>query len=380
MALVEKALMRIVKQRVLRGHEDAVQSCQYCCDDQKILTASFDKMVKLWGVEQGEVAHSFEAHTHHVNQARMSPDNKKMVSGGWDKKMHVWDVETGRVLWTADHPGIVTSVSFSKDGKSIVSSSDLEYNIRVWDAEEGRMISEIKGAHASAVTSCNFTPRDDRLTTTSMDMTSKFWDLKSQKCTLTLRGHINIISDCSITADERRFATASWDKTIALWDIATGSYRSQGATYLKKSHEGSISSVAFSPDGSMLVSGGYDMNMVVWDADNCAQKLKLQGHESWIEDLCWSQDQNWIMSCSKDHTVRLWNVEDSDELPVVMENKRTIGVKIITCTECGKPFSMMQAEDAKSKKCVFCRMQKRDYFVPTTEDQELSSGDEAPEG
>ena len=55
----------------------------------------------------------------------------------------------------------------------------------------------------------------------------------------------------------------------------------------------------------------------------------LQGHSDWVTDVDFSRDGNWILSSSKDKTIRLWNIENSDSIPSVMENKRSMGLKIV---------------------------------------------------
>ncbi|XP_006814155.1 uncharacterized protein LOC102806393 [Saccoglossus kowalevskii] len=144
-----------------------------------------------------------------------------------------------------------------------------------------------------------------------------------------------------------------------MWDISTGMFRSEGPVTLNKGHEGSISSCQFSQDGSLLVSGSYDQTAAVWDADSCILKLSLKGHMDWVCGVDISADMKWILSGSRDKTVRLWNIEDSDNIPLVMENKRSMGLKIVKCGTCGKPFSISQLEDpSEFKVCVFCRLHK----------------------
>ena len=50
--------------------------------------------------------------------------------------------------------------------------------------------------------------------------------------------------------------------------------------------------------GLQLVSGSADMSIVVYDVENNIQKLKLQGHTGWVNDVHFSKDQNWLLSCS----------------------------------------------------------------------------------
>mgnify|MGYP001791622445 FL=1 len=110
--------------------------------------------------------------------------------------------------------------------------------------------------HDSTITKCAFDVKDVRVITTSMDKTCKFWDMKSGVNTITLSAHENVIADMTCTENGQLLATCGWDKVIHLWDITTGAYRSQGPKKLDKIHDGCISSVAFSKDGTFYYRRG----------------------------------------------------------------------------------------------------------------------------
>uniref|UniRef100_A0A2C9KQD4 Uncharacterized protein n=1 Tax=Biomphalaria glabrata TaxID=6526 RepID=A0A2C9KQD4_BIOGL len=244
-----------VRIRLLRGHLDSVNSCQFVEDADIVFSASSDCSVKLWNFRTGESIKSFnELHNNTITQAHCKPDGSRFLSCGLDKKLKYVDVETGKCI--------------------------VNY-------------------HKSMITSVKFSPSDDKVITTSRDYTAKFFDLVTSTNTISLEGHINVVADCDITNDERNCATASWDKTIGVWDVSTGMYRSKGPTVLKGSHDGSVSCCQFSNDGLLLVTGSYDNSIVVWDLVNNTQKLKLQGHTDWINAVNFSQDQKWLLSCSK---------------------------------------------------------------------------------
>ncbi|PVD21137.1 hypothetical protein C0Q70_19303 [Pomacea canaliculata] len=348
-----------VRIKVLRSHTDAVNKCQFFAGDRHILSASADCSIKVWDTQKGSVLHSLnDAHTINAAEAHCVQDGSRFASCGWDKNVHVWDMETKKKLWSATRSSIVTCCKISSDGRLVCVGSDLDHGLTVFDASSGEILHDFKDHHKSSLTSCVFSPDNTRIVTTSMDRTAKFFDLRSSKCTITLEGHTNVISACSFTQDDRKFATSSWDKTIKIWDISTGMYRSKGAQTLKGSHDGSVSCCDFTPEGLMLVSGGYDLSIVVWDVENKMQKLKLQGHAGWVTDVHFSLDQKWLLSCSKDKTVRMWNIEESDKIPIVMENKKAQGLKIIKCSKCEKPFSMSQLDSFRDVTlCVFCRLQ-----------------------
>ena len=89
----------------------------------------------------------------------------------------------------------------------------------------------------------------------------------------TFHGHGGSVSSVAFSPDGKRIVSGSRDTTLKVWDASTGQ-----ETLTLKGHSGSVYSVAFSPDGTRIVSGSFDKTLKVWDASTGQEILTLKGH------------------------------------------------------------------------------------------------------
>jgi len=77
---------------------------------------------------------------------------------------------------------------------------------------------------------------------------------------------------------------------------------------MRLNHSEDVLSVAYSPDGSHIVSGSLDKTLRIWDAQTGALIVEpLSGHENSVWSVAYSPDGSRIVSGSYDNTLRLWN-------------------------------------------------------------------------
>jgi hypothetical protein len=114
--------------------------------------------------------------------------------------------------------------------------------------------------------------------------------------------HDSFVSSVAFSPDGTRIVSGSSDKTVKVWDAATGA-----EALTLKGHTSGVRSVAFSPDGTRIVSGSSDKTVRLWDAATGAEALTLKGHTGPVWSVAFSPDGTRIVSGSYDKTVKVWD-------------------------------------------------------------------------
>jgi WD40 repeat protein len=121
-----------------------------------------------------------------------------------------------------------------------------------------------------------------------------------------LQGHKKSVYSVAFSPDGSRIISRSIDNTIRISDSASGKPLSQQL----QSYEflASVSTVAFSPDGRRIVSGSVDKTIRIWDAASGKPLSQpLQGHKDAVRSVAFSPDGRRIVSGSSDNTIRIWD-------------------------------------------------------------------------
>ncbi len=86
----------------------------------------------------------------------------------------------------------------------------------------------------------------------------------------------------------------------------------------------SLDTLAFSPDGSQIVTGGRDKLVRLWNAVSGANTLALEGHTDWVTDVDFSPDGQWVISGSQDNSVRIWDTHTYAQLFTLTHHQRAV--------------------------------------------------------
>ena len=118
----------------------------------------------------------------------------------------------------------------------------------------------------------------------------------------TLSGHADAVEAVAWSPDGTLLVSASKDHTVRLWGRVNGQ-----ALATLSGHADAVEAVAWSPDGRYLASVSLDETVRLWDTTTRQALATLSGHTSPVMAVAWSPDGRYLASASYDNTVRLWD-------------------------------------------------------------------------
>lgn len=279
------------------GHAEGVRSVAFSPDGSTVLTASSDRTARLWDPRTQPQLDVVARYPGFVAGAAYAGSSAIAIAGPRNR-VRLVRASDGRPLHTFAVPGPARAVATSADGQIVAVASAA--GVAVFGLSGKRTKLALPGAAAVAVSA------DGSLVAGGGDGVARIW---SADGTLRheLRSQGAFMTDAAFSHDGLRLATSSLDGTTRIWDVASGE--------VIKALVGNkgVLSVAFSPDGRLVLTSGFDHLARLWDAETGEVRQVLQWHFGRVSDANFSPDGRWIVTAGP-MTIGLWTPGARDPL------------------------------------------------------------------
>jgi len=322
-------------------------------------------VVRLWDAESGTELHELAVPDAPVNALAFSQDGKMLAAGSGTAAIYerqkgqatertvgglatVWDLTSRKELCRiVVQPGPVASISFTADGKTLISTSRFDaQRLRFWDVPTGKGVRSLVGQPRSNLPPV-FTPDGKTLASTieNHDEVIALWQTSTGTEVHRLLGHKEKVRALALSADGKLLASGGGDPAVRLWDVGTGKELRQfprqplGVSALAFSVDGSVlasggadgilriwrtasakplqppvedlssvAAVAFAPGGGTLTTGSSDGSVRLWDSATGLEHRRLDGQPDCAKSIAWSPDGHLLAASGPGRTIRLWEM------------------------------------------------------------------------
>jgi hypothetical protein len=294
-------------------------------DGRRLIAGGWGGAARIWDIRSGKELLAIPTGGTQVFAVAFSPDGRQVAIGtnGCPDYLKTWDAQSGQPLKSfRGHQDAVLSVVYSRDGRRLLSSS-YDATARLWDAESGR--SQVFAGHEWWVWSAAFSPDEQRIVTACQDGSAMVWPIGTRRPGPPFLGHAGPVYSACFSPDGRLVTSAGYDGRILFWDpekirpfqLGSGSAQSNPAVVgALEGHAAGVRGLAYSADGKLLVTGGYDNTVRVWHVAARRLLKTLRGHASHVQACAFVPKGGWVLSASHDHLAKLWNLAGYEEVRV----------------------------------------------------------------
>ena len=291
-----------------KSWDGIVTSREQLLDELRSIIRLQNAIVADDGVSQvpdGRLVHLLkQAVAHQINICKYHPNAvPRVTSLLYDYETEV--VPNSCLKWQLAHRNNVKTCEWvGEEGLHFVTGSS-DCSLKLWDTQTGACLDMAREAHASKVWDCSSNRSGSVLGSVGGDGAVKLWDSRHAK--------LNPLATVEISSGDLycvkfhqangHLVTGGYDKQVRLVDANRGAVVQTFA-----GHGLSVSSCTFNPYGNLVVTGSKDHTIKFWDINSGLCVKTISSHLGEVTSVDINHTGAFLLSSSKDNSIRLWDI------------------------------------------------------------------------
>lgn len=247
-------------------------------------------------------------HTSSTESAAISPDGKWVATGGWDRKVLLYSLDSNGVFKLSQtftgHNGAVTCLAFDAQS-TLLASGSKDFSLRVVDLATGALKFQTMD-HRDALTAVEFDASGKFVMSASADGTIRLYDVanptNNQKPRFYTYG--KPVNDLATAPNGKTFYLANNSNN----DVEAIDFTGKVYQKFVGVHTMPVNCLAISNNKRLLVTGGNDKSVVIWDIATAKPIKTLLGHTWKVNSVSFSRNDQYLVTTGNDGEVRIWDV------------------------------------------------------------------------
>ena len=284
--------------------------------EKYLISGSDDNTIRVWDLKSGVEKLVIDEVRLDTRAIGMSPRGKFFASGSADRIARIWNLDTGKLKFTMTaQQGDIKAVDFSPDGKWLASGDSRGW-IYIWDAKTGTEKTRIDLKYGS-VWGLDWKPDGSQIAVATSG--AVFLIDAATGTSRRINARTSSVRTVRYSPDGTRLVSGGYDKTVKMWNPDTA----QAVGTITAAHARTINSIDFSPDGKLMVTGSDDYKVRVWThAGKPVQELT--GHKYNVVAVRFSPSGRMIASSSLDNKIILWDAKTGEQLKTFDKHTRDV--------------------------------------------------------
>jgi len=277
-------------------------------NNSRFVTGGANNMVIVYDRDTEKIVSSLSGHTKGVNKVLYHPADETCLSASSDNTVRVWPLGGASSNTIKAHNASVTDISLHATGDYVLSvSRDKSWAFS--ELKNGTVLTKAANSDQQTALCCGqFHPDGCLFGVGTAESSVKIWDIKSRLAVAQWDGHQGEVSSIAFSENGYYVATAAGGNEIKIWDLRK---LKEIRSIKMREDDYAVNSLRFDLSGQYLAAAGQDIRLYM--AKTWAEVTCYSSHEDDIMDVAFGDGASFLLSCSRDSTVKLYGDSDAQQ-------------------------------------------------------------------